>query len=197
MKKTLTILTFFIGTITFAASAQTAADRAAIQNTIGFGPRLGYYKALDADEGNFHGGIQARMRFGAVAGIEGSIEYRAGQEYGFAGYSVKTSFIPVTASFLIFAPISESFAPYGIAGLGAYHTRYTFSEAASALGFEDDSSFNMGYHLGFGAEFPFSNNMALNVDYRYLFLNPDRNEESLEGANFNGNVFTAGLMFYF
>jgi opacity protein-like surface antigen len=197
MKKTTLFLTIFLGVFTFAASAQTAADRAAIKNTFGFGPRLGYYKATDADEGNFYGGIQARIRLGAVIGIEGSAEYRGGQEYGIAGYTVKTSFVPVTASMILFAPISESFAPYGLAGLGVYYTRYTYSDAARVLGFEDDSNFNVGYHLGFGAEFPFSNNVALNVDYRYLFLNPDTNQESLDGASFNGNVFTAGLTFYF
>jgi opacity protein-like surface antigen len=197
MKKRLMILTFFIGAATFAASAQTAADRAAIQNTLGFGPRLGYYKAADADEGNFHGGIQARLRLGAVIGIEGAVEYRAGQEYGLADYTVKTSFVPVTGSLLIFAPLSESFAPYGVLGVGTYYTRYNYSDSAEALGFSDDSSFQMGYHLGFGAEFPLSSNVALNVDYRYLFLNPDRDDESLQDANFDGNVFTAGLMFYF
>lgn len=197
MKKSLIIVSFLLGATTFTASAQTAGDRAAIKDTFGFGPRLGFYKAQDADEGNFYGGLQARLRLGRVAGIEGSVEYRAGQEYGLAGYTVKTSFVPVTASFMLFVPLSEGFAPYGLAGLGAYYTRYNFSEAAAGLGFEDDSSFNLGYHLGFGAELPLSNNVALNADYRYLFLNPDENEESLEGASFSGNVFTAGLVFYF
>lgn len=192
MKKFATLLTLLMGAITFSSLAQSAA----ISNSIGIGPRLGYYKADDADEGNFYGGIQARIRLGSVIGIEGSVEYRAGQEYGFAGYTAKTSFIPLTTSLLLFIPVSESFAPYGVAGVGAYYTRYDFSDDASILGFDDDSNFNLGYHLGFGAEFPFNSTIALNVDYRYLFLNPTENEESLEGADFNGNVFTAGLMFY-
>ncbi len=197
MKKTLIILTFFLGAITFAASAQTAFDRATIEDTFGFGPRLGYYKATDAEEGAFYGGLQARFRPGAIFGAEASIEYRGGQRYGVGDYTVETSFVPVTASLLLFAPITETFAPYGLAGLGAYYTMYTFSDEAANLGFEDDSEFNIGYHLGFGAEFPLSPNVALNADYRYLFLNPDEGDESLEGASFDGNVFTAGLMFYF
>ncbi len=197
MKKTLFILTFLVGAITFAASAQTAADRATIRNTIGVGPRLGYYKAQDADAGNYYGGLQARLKLGAIVGVEGSVEYRAGQEYGFSDYTVTTSFVPVTASLLIFAPLSESLAPYGVAGLGAYYTNYSYSEAAEALGFKDSSEFNLGYHLGFGLEIPLSRNVALNADYRYLFLNPGNNDESLMDADFNGNVITAGLMFYF
>lgn len=197
MKKTLIILTFFLSAITFAASAQTATDRASIEDTFGFGPRLGYYKATDAEEGNFYGGLQARFRPGAVFGVEASIEYRGGQSYGIGDYTVETSFVPITASILLLAPISDTFVPYGLAGVGAYYTMYTFSDEAANLGFEDDSEFNIGYHLGFGAELPLSSNVALNADYRYLFLNPDDGEASLEGASFDGNVFTAGLTFYF
>ncbi|REL37853.1 porin family protein [Rhodohalobacter sp. SW132] len=193
----LVILSLMLGTAVFTASAQSAAERASISDTFGFGPRLGYYKAQDADEGNFYGGAQMRIRPGAIIGIEAAVEYRAGQEYGINGNSVKTSFVPVTASLLAFAPVSENFSPYGVAGLGAYYTRYTTSGVLEDLGFDDDSDFNLGYHLGFGAEIPFNENVALNIDYRYLFLNPSDNQESLDGASFSGNTISAGLMFYF
>lgn len=197
MKKSLLLLTFLMGVLTVAASAQSASDRAAIKDAFGIGPRLGYYKATDADEGNFYGGLQARLRLGAVVGLEGAVDYRAGQEYGFGDYTVKTSSIPVTASLMLFAPISNSFSPYGLAGIGAYYTKYDYEGALAEFAEDDDSSFNMGYHLGFGAEFPFNEKVALNVDYRYIFLNPDDNEESFEDADLNSNAFTAGLMFYF
>lgn len=207
----------FIGTSMVTASAQTTAEqdsvhitvtdrttvqnsdtnRPIIQNTFGFGPKLGYYKAQDADEGNLYGGLQARLRLGAVVGIEASVEYRPGQKYGIGNQTVTTSFIPVTASLLFFVPVNQHFTPYAVAGVGAYYTRYELSGIASDIGFDDDSSFNMGYHLGFGTEIPITSNVALSADYRYLFLNPNDNEESFDGANFNGNVFSAGLMFYF
>jgi opacity protein-like surface antigen len=110
---------------------------------------------------------------------------------------VKTSFIPVTLSLLLFAPISENFAPYGVAGLGAYYTKYSPSQALQDLGFQSDSDFNIGYHLGFGLEIPFSSNVALSIDYRYLFLNPNKNQESFEDTSFSGNTIAASLMFYF
>lgn len=197
MKRIISLLIFFTAFFTFSAAAQSASERASIENTLGFGPRLGYYKAQDADEGNFHFGVQTRMRFGAVMGVEGSIEYRAGQEFGISNYTVKTSSVPVTASLLLFAPVSDSFSPYGLAGIGAYFTNYDYSDSAETLGLSDDSSFNLGYHLGFGVELPFNENTALNIDYRYLFLNPDENEESLNNASFNGNSVTASIMFYF
>lgn len=193
MKKTITFLTFFLGVITFASTAQDAA----IKNTLGIGPRVGYYKADDADEGNFYGGLQLRLRPGPIIGIEGAVEYRAGQDYDFGTYTIETSFVPITASLLLFIPVSEYFAPYGLGGIGAYYTIYDSSGDLLGIEFDNDDTFNLGYHLGFGAEFPFSGNAALNIDYRYLFLNPDENEEALEDADFSGNVFTAGLMFYF
>lgn len=197
MKKKLILLTLFMGGLTFAASAQSAADRASIKNTFGIGPRVGYYNSADADDGSFYGGLQARLRLGAFVGIEGAVEYRSKQEYGIGDYTMDTSSIPVTASLMLFAPISEQFAPYAVGGLGAYYTRYNFSNEAEELGLEDDNEFHMGYHVGLGFEIPLSSNVALNADYRYLFMNPDRNEESLEDTDFSGNVISAGLMFYF
>ena len=197
MKKLVSLTLIFTAILIGSASAQSASDRAAIENTIGFGPRLGYYKAQDADEGNFYYGFQTRFRFSALFGAEGSVEYRAGQEFGIDNYSVKTSSVPVTGSLLIFAPLGESISPYGLAGIGAYYTNYNYSDTAESLGFSDDSSFNLGYHLGFGVELPFNENTAINIDYRYLFLNPDDNQESFDNASFNGNSITASLMLYF
>ncbi len=199
MKKLMILGILFIATSMFTASAQTAADRAAIQNTFGFGPKLGFYKAQDADEGSFYGGLQARFRLGAIVGIETSIEYSEGQKYGIGDQTVTTSILPLTASLLLFMPVNQYFSPYAVAGVGAYYTSYELSGIAEDLGFDfdDDSNFNLGYHLGFGTEIPITSNVALSADYRYLFLNPNTNEESFDGADFNGNVITAGLMFYF
>ena len=193
----LLLMAFILSTTVFTASAQSAADRATISNTLGFGPRVGYYKAQDADKGNYYFGLQARFRPGAIIGIEAAIEYRGGQEFGIGNSTVKTSFIPVTVSLLLFAPVSEYFAPYGVAGVGAYYTRYSPSGVLDDLGFDSRSDFNLGYHLGFGAEIPFSPNVALSIDYRYIFLNSNDNEESLDGASFNGNTISASIMFYF
>lgn len=197
MKKIITLLTIITGVLTFSASAQSASDRASIDNTIGFGPRLGYYKAQDARDGNYYGGIQARARWGSILGVEGSLEYRAGNEFGISEYSLRTSFIPITTSLMIFIPMDRNFTPYGLGGVGAYYISYNYSDGAEDLGLSDDSSFNLGYHIGFGAEFPLNSNFALSLDYRYLFLNSDKDEASLDDTNFNANLFTAALMFYF
>lgn len=186
MKKLVSIFTVLLFIMPAVGLAQ-------IESGFGIGPRLGYYQADDAEEGNAFGGIQIRGRLSPVFGLEAAVEYRAGQEYGIDDVqSMETSFVPVTASALLFLPVSDHFAPYGVAGLGAYYTIYDtegFSE-------DIDNEFNVGYHLGFGLEIPFNQNVALNADYRYLFLNPDRNEQDLEDTEFSGNAFTVGLMFY-
>ena len=186
MKKLATICAIILFTLPAIGFAQ-------IESGFGIGPRFGYYKADEADEGNAFGGLQLRGRLSSYFGLEAAVEYRGGQEYGISDVqTVKTSFVPVTASALVFLPVSEHFSPYGVAGLGAYYTIY------DTEGFNDDidNEFNVGYHLGFGLEIPFNQNVALNADYRYLFLNPDRNEESLNDTKFSGNAFTVGLMFY-
>lgn len=217
MKIIMILSVLFIGTSMITASAQTTAEqdsvqitvadrsavqnadrgRATIRNTFGFGPKIGYYKAQDADEGKLYGGLQARLRLGSVVGLEASVEYRPGQEYGIGNQTVTTNFIPLTGSLLLFVPVNQYFTPYAVAGIGAYYTSYDVSGIASEIGFDDDSTFNVGYHLGFGTEIPITSSIALSADYRYLFLNTDNNEESFDGADFNGNIISAGLMFYF
>ncbi len=197
MKKIITLLVFFMGAITLSASAQYAADRAKAENTFGFGPRLGFYTAGDADDGNFFGGLQARAKFGAIVGLEGSIEYRASQEFALDDeVTANASSVPITASFMLFAPLSEFVAPYGLVGAGAYYTFYTYDGADDVV-FDDNDRFELGYHLGVGAELWFTDKTALSLDYRYLYLDPDDDVEGFDDFTFDGNVFTASLMFYF
>lgn len=184
MKKTVTAFALILFAIPAIGLAQ-------IENGLGIGPRLGYYKASDAEEGNVFGGLQLRGRLSPVFGIEAAVEYRGKQQYDFAGQSGEVSFVPVTASALLFLPTAP-ISPYGIAGLGAYYTIYETEGI-----FEDtDNQFNAGYHLGFGIEIPFGQRAAINADYRYVFLNPDTNEQNLDDTEFSSNVFTVGLMFY-
>lgn len=203
MKKACFIIPLIIFTFpVFLMAQQTPppdppAGQSAIENTFGFGPRVGYYQADDADEGNFYGGIQFRGRFGQTLGLEAAVEYRAAQDFSFDDFEADTRMVPITGSLLLFVPFGPNFSPYGLAGLGAYYTLTDYSGDVEELGLEDFEEFNLGYHLGFGLEIPISSNVAFNADYRYLFLNPDDNEENLEGASFDGNTFTGSIMFYF
>lgn len=198
MKKLLLLPLFSFLFTPFVTQAQTSTSGSAIENTLGIGPRLGYYKADDAEEGSFYGGAQIRARLGRVVGLEGAIDYRTAQEYDLGEFSADVRQIPVTASALLFLPVSESFQPYAVAGLGAYYDMIDYNEEAESIpGLEDDHSVDFGYHLGFGLELPFNRNTALNVDYRYIFLDPGSDSfGDVEDADFSGNVLTVGLMFY-
>lgn len=197
MKKIISLLVFFMGAITFSASAQDAADRATTENTFGFGPRLGFYTAGDADDGNFFGGLQMRAKFGAIVGLEGSIEYRARQQFALDDeVTANASSVPITASFMLFAPLSDYVAPYGLVGAGAYYTFYTYDDGLNDITFDDNNRFEWGYHLGVGTELWFTDKTALSLDYRYIYLDPDDGVDGFSNLSLNGNVFTASLMFY-
>lgn len=192
----LPIIAFILAPVISQAQTTSSSgdDGAAIENTLGIGPRAGYYKATEANTGNYYFGAQTRLRFGQNWGLEGAIEYRAGQEYEIGTETYQAKFIPVTGSALFFLPMSRNFVPYGVAGIGAYYRMFESSDNTSFDLSEEE--FQFGYHLGFGVEFPLGENAALNIDYRYLFLNPESNVTSTENADFSGNTATAGLMFY-
>lgn len=188
MKKLLLLSTFiFASAFTFEAVAQNFL----IKDASGLGPKIGYYKAPDAEEGTMFIGIQSRSR-GEVLGFEFAAEYRGEQEYTASGGDLTVKQIPVTGTLLAFIPVTPNFNPYGLAGLGAYYTIYDYDGGFVNPG--DDTEVKVGYHLGFGVDLPLNESAALNVDYRYLFLD---GSDDLDDKEFSGNVLSAGLTFYF
>lgn len=189
MKKLLTLFSLLIITTLFT---QATAQQYLIENSSGIGPKVGFYKAPDAEDGTMFIGLQSRTK-GKYVGAEFSLEYRGEQSYTTTGGSELTvRQVPVTGSLLVFAPLAENFAPYGLAGLGAYYTFYDYDGGFVNPG--DDAEVKVGYHLGFGADVALSESAALNVDYRYLFLD---GSDDLSNKEFSGNVISAGLTFYF
>jgi opacity protein-like surface antigen len=171
-----------VGLVLIPLSVQTFAG-------IGLGPRLGYYKSQDADEGNLFGGLAGRMRFGLL-GVEGSIDYRA-EKYANGLVTVRSW--PVMASALLYPlPIA-----YGIAGFGWYNVTMDYDQ--SKLGFskiEDETTQKVGWHFGGGVELPVGPNAKLTADIRYVFLDYEFEELPGEGeqkANFY--AITVGLLF--
>ncbi|MAL17114.1 MAG: hypothetical protein CL670_06050 [Balneola sp.] len=189
MKKLLSIFTLLTLSALFT---QATAQEYLIENSSGIGPKIGFYKAPDAEDGAMFIGLQSRTK-GQYVGAEFSLEYRGEQSYSTTGGEVTVSQVPVTGSLMVFAPLAENFAPYGLAGLGAYYTIYDYDGGFTNPG--DDTDVNLGYHLGFGADVALSESAALNVDYRYLFL--DGNNDGFSDNEFSGNVISAGLTFYF
>lgn len=189
MKKLATFIILFVVT---ALCGQAYAQNYLIEDKSGIGPKVGFYKAPDADDGTMFIGLQSRTK-GKYVGAEFSLEYRGEQSYTTTGGSQLTvRQIPVTGSFLLFAPLAENFAPYGLAGLGAYYTFYDYDGGFVNPG--DDSDVKIGYHVGLGADIALSESAAFNIDYRYLYLD---GSDDLSDKEFSGNVISAGLTFYF
>ncbi|MBN1540734.1 outer membrane beta-barrel protein [candidate division KSB1 bacterium] len=154
----------------------------------GLGPRVGYHKSADADEGKLMIGGAARLKLGALA-VEGSIDYRS-EEYENGAITVKQW--PVSAS-VLFYPLP---IVYGLAGAGWYNTTYEFdSTYFSATIPEKRTEQEMGYHLGAGVELPILQ-PTITADVRYVFLNYDLGE-GLQKVDANFMVFTIGLFWGF
>lgn len=191
MKKLITIplilLLFAVPSITKAQYSDDYDD-----GNLMLGPRIGYYEAADAEDGAFLFGLQLRGHLNEYFGLELAATYRTTSEfeYAIAGqtYKVKTGFIPITASALVYLPLNEHFMPYGVAGVGGY---YTFRDTEGTISDEFEGEFNFGYHLGFGLEVPLNDDVAINADYRYLWLTPEEDQN-----DFSGHMITFGFMFY-
>lgn len=183
----LLILPIFLG-FSYSLSAQMNP----LSNKSGIGPKVGYYSAPDAENGAVFIGLQSRSR-GEIFGFELAAEYRGQQRYNVTGGTLKVSQIPVTASLLAYVPLTPVVQPYVLAGLGAYYTIYDYDGGFISPG--DDSELNLGYHLGLGGEIAVSPIAALNIDYRYLYL--DGNNDNFGDKKFSGNVISMGFTFYF
>lgn len=98
MKKFVTFITLIAVTALFG---QAYAQNYLIEDESGIGPKVGFYKAPDADDGTMFIGIQSRTK-GKYVGGEFNLEYRGEQSYTTAGGSQLTvRQIPVTGSLLL------------------------------------------------------------------------------------------------
>jgi opacity protein-like surface antigen len=156
--------------------------------SISIGPQVGYYRAQDADEGNFMGGVTWRFKGSSIFGIEASINYR---QERYANNSLTVRSWPVMVTGLIYpAPVF-----YGAIGAGWYNTTYDYNQDKFAQ-VKDKTTQEFGWHFGAGVEIPVRNRFKVIGDIRYVFLNYDF--EAIPGSNdlkSNFYVITAGFLF--
>ena len=194
------------------ATTLPAQNRDIIANTIGIGPRAGWYSSNDAEEGAWYFGVMGRIRLGENLGIEAAIDYRTAERFSTGlfdqrSYDAEVAYMPFTASAMIFVPFGSNLAPYALAGLGWYYTLVDYDVLASSIPelrdkFNDENSFVPGYHFGLGCEIVFSKNFAIHADARYLFLGTKINSISdafsadIDTKNSDGLVLSFGFMVY-
>ncbi len=200
MRKTL----FFLPLLTLLLWSQTGWAEVEIENTFGFGPRGGYYRSQDAENGAWYVGLQARLRLGEYFGLEGAIDYRLEEKFnldvGGANGEVRQHSYPVTASLLFFLPVLPHLSPYLVGGAGYYFTQIDFSEELEAIGFDDQTENVFGWHAGAGLELPVSDHVAVNLDFRWIFLDAEFGSGGTtldEDRTSDGYATTAALMYYF
>lgn len=151
------------------------------------GPRAGFLRARDADDGTWFAGGQVRLHFGSLLAIEGSITYH--QEEFQNGNVVVTQY-PVEVSALIFPfPAPWQFQPYFVGGAGWYYTHYVYRGILAP--FDDETEHVFGAHLGGGVDLRLSPFVSLNGDVRYIFIDPDADRVARE--RFDYWQITVGL----
>ncbi len=134
---------------------------------VGLGPRLGYYKSEDAEEGELFFGGGLRLKLGRRFGLEAAVDYRA-EEYHQGRITIKN--YPVQASVLVY-PIRIA---YGVAGMGWYNTKIDYNESLFSIRIpKDKMSQDVGWHFGGGVELPLGGMAALAADVRYVFIDYD------------------------
>lgn len=124
------------------------------------GPRASYYKPKHADKGSYSGGVQARVHFTPVLGLEGSVDYRK-DDYS-DGVSIKT--YPVQASLLAYLMPHSPLSPYVLGGTGWYFTQVK----GPSIRTETENRF--GLHAGAGLELLLNEWISLDGSYRYVWL---------------------------
>lgn len=154
------------------------------------GPRVSYFKPEDAENGSFSGGVQARVHFTPVLGLEGSIDYRK-DDYA-DGVSIKT--YPVQASLMAYFMPHSPLSPYVLGGTGWYFTQVK----GPAIETETDNRF--GLHAGAGLEFLLNESLSLDGSYRFIWLEDVKSHETstLEKSyGDSGSMITLALNFLF
>ncbi len=156
--------------------------------SIGIGPQVGYFRAKDADEGNFTGGAALRLKMTPFLGVEASIGYRQEQ---YADDLLTVRSWPVMITGLIYPlPII-----YGAMGFGWYNTTFDYDQVSLPL-LKDDTVQKVGWHFGGGMELPIGTKIKLTTDIRYVFLDYDFEEVPGSGdMSSNFYVITAGILF--
>ncbi len=135
----------------------------------GIGPKMGYYKTKDADEGNFFYGLQTKGKIFTNFGWESSIEYHI--------ETYKDKMLEVRSWPLMFSLIMYPFKGiYGIIGVGAYSNKYDYDKNGIINRNipiddepEDKFDFMTGYHIGAGIELRTNTNVTFNSDFRYIY----------------------------
>jgi opacity protein-like surface antigen len=174
-------------------------------NRSNLGAHLGYSKAKDADGGNFLLGGHLEIMPVPFLGVRGAVDYRTVEsfDYGYGGTdgSFDIRSIPVTVEGRLYLP-GASVSPYAALGAGWYFLKYDFSDNLEALGFQDDSDSEFGWHLGAGLTIAVAPSIAVFGEAKAVFMDANRtiNDETLDAVvdfDYDSTYFSTGINLLF
>ncbi len=172
----------------------------------GLGIRMGSMSGVETANGTssperwFIGG-QVRLR-GSVAALEFSLDQHTTTA---ENLQLETRRRPFQTSLLLFMSKSPV-APYLIGGIGWYSTNVkSIAPGATDVGV---STRDFGYHFGLGGELRFGKHVAAHIDYRWIHVNNNATENTINipglgtildklGLSTNSSIWTTGATFYF
>jgi len=146
-------------------------------------PSLGFTQGTDpsAESGQFNGGVALRAPITPFLSAEGGISYR---EDSYSNGDLKVRMWPVTTS-LWLTPLRELYVG---GGLGWYRSTYDYN---SSLPLQDVTTDQIGIHLGGGLLVPFSPQLGLDLNGRYIFMQKDNSIQF--PTEFNPDFWTTSL----
>jgi opacity protein-like surface antigen len=167
--------------------AEAYAEPAAAKDefSMSVGGHLGIAGAYDGNDPSFVIGGNFRVHILEWLGAEATIDFQTNE--GVEHTSAHISQIPFEFAALFYPPIDlGQIRPYGIFGFG-----WTITSISGA-GVKDDTSANLLFFLGFGAEFELSPQVALDANVRFVFA-----QDPPHSGNFSADwaQFTVGILF--
>ncbi|MBK6880344.1 MAG: porin family protein [Elusimicrobia bacterium] len=128
--------------------------------TFSIGPRASYYNPQGGDNGNWHGGAQARFHFTPVLAAEGSIDYRK-SDFG-EGSTIQG--FPIQASLMADLTPHSRLSPFLLGGGGWYYTRVRGATVTT------NTENQFGLHAGGGLEVLLTKSLSVDGSDRYIRL---------------------------
>jgi opacity protein-like surface antigen len=157
---------------------------------VSFGPRASFFKGKDADEGEWSGGAQLRVRPFQAIGFEGSIDYRR-EKFG----STRVHVYPVQASLLAYILPMNPVSIFLLGGAGWYYTKIDRPHPLN-----DRTDHRFGMHAGGGVEISLSDSWSLDGTYRYIWLEDFKSTDAAlleKDFSDSGSQVTIGANYHF
>ena len=204
-------LMFFLGQVSFAQAVKKKRD---VQNKFGVGARISYLRIFDdeIEGGDIEFGSTASFGgnltyfFNKIIALELSLDYaKADMDFGPWPFLIEVGElkqIPILLTGRIHLPTTTTATFYLGAGIGYYFNSFDLSSNLLLnvpAGTDADADDSFGFHFNLGIEYFFIENVAINLDLKYI-LNETDFEGNIPGLGIASdeidlNAFGAGLGF--